>query len=166
MNVNIGGDATPDTLAWGSAPADVGTKIVGTLKFGSTTAAAATTFRNSIALGSADRTIQVDDNPNSTATTPRSRAAFPARRASSRPARGVLKLTGANTYSGHDDHRRRRFAGHDRRRAGFRRTASSALNGGVLQFLDTATFTRGLGTQRRGVPVGARRRRFFGRRVR
>ena len=46
MIVNIGGHATPDTLGLGLAPADVGTKIVGTLKFGSTSAAAATTFQN------------------------------------------------------------------------------------------------------------------------
>ena len=66
LTVNVGGQATPITLSWGSGSADVGTKIVGTLKFGSTSAAAATTFRNSIALGSVDRTIQVDDNVSST----------------------------------------------------------------------------------------------------
>ena len=57
MTVNIGsGD--------GTSPGDttVGTNIVGTLKFGSATAANVTTFQNAINLNGANRTIQVDDD--------------------------------------------------------------------------------------------------------
>ena len=56
-----------DTLAWGTAPADVGRSSWERSSSARPRAAAATTFQNSLALGGADRTIQVDDNPNTTA---------------------------------------------------------------------------------------------------
>jgi fibronectin-binding autotransporter adhesin len=59
MTVNVGGNATPDTLDWG-------TTIGGTLKLSSSSSAYATTFQNSLDLGGGDRTIRIDDNPNST----------------------------------------------------------------------------------------------------
>jgi autotransporter-associated beta strand protein len=62
MNVNIGGAGA--SVTWGTT---VGTNLVGTLKFGSTTAANVTTLQNPIALGTSTRTVQVDDNPYSTA---------------------------------------------------------------------------------------------------
>ncbi|MCC6124218.1 MAG: autotransporter-associated beta strand repeat-containing protein [Pirellulales bacterium] len=62
INVNVGGNATPTTLEWGAAPADVGGKIVGTLKLGTSTAGAVTTFQNGIDLKGGMRTIQVTDN--------------------------------------------------------------------------------------------------------
>ena len=46
------------TLSWDG-------QIQGPLKFGSLTATNMVDFQNGIALGSAVRTIQVDDNPNS-----------------------------------------------------------------------------------------------------
>ncbi|MCC6126681.1 MAG: autotransporter-associated beta strand repeat-containing protein [Pirellulales bacterium] len=64
MNVQIGGNA--NAVNWGNAPADVGSRIVGTLKFGSTTAGNVTTFENAINLNGGNRTIQVDDNASST----------------------------------------------------------------------------------------------------
>ena len=45
----------------------VGSQIVGTLKFSSSTAANVTTFRNAVNLSGANRTIQVDDNAASAA---------------------------------------------------------------------------------------------------
>ena len=60
MTINVGGHATPSTLTWGTT---VGTNIVGTLKFGSTTSQNVTTFRNPVNLNGANRTINVDDNP-------------------------------------------------------------------------------------------------------
>ena len=65
MNVRIGGNT--NAVDWGDAPADIGSKIVGTLKFGSTTANAVTTFENGINLNGAVRTIQADHNGGSTA---------------------------------------------------------------------------------------------------
>ena len=52
------------TLTWGTTQ---GSQIVGPLMFGSTTAANTTTFQNGINLNGAARTIQVIDNPDSTA---------------------------------------------------------------------------------------------------
>ncbi len=63
MTVNAGGNATPSTLVWGTT---VGSQIGGTLKLSSSSSAYTTTFQNSIDLGGGDRTIQIDDNPNST----------------------------------------------------------------------------------------------------
>jgi len=59
MTVRIGG--TTDAVSWGTT---VGTNIVGTLRFGSTTAGSSVTFENVIDLNAAERTIYVEDNPN------------------------------------------------------------------------------------------------------
>ena len=58
LTVNIGGG----TLTWG---AGVGSGLMGTLKFGSPSAANPVTFQNSLNLGGANRTIFVDDNASS-----------------------------------------------------------------------------------------------------
>lgn len=59
MTVNVGGNSTPTTLDWG-------TTIGGTLKLGSSSSAYTTTFQNGLDLGGGNRTIQIDDNANST----------------------------------------------------------------------------------------------------
>ena len=64
MTVNIGGHTTPDSLRWGTTS---GSHIMGTLKFGSSTSQNVTTFRNPVNLYGANRTINVDDNPASSA---------------------------------------------------------------------------------------------------
>ena len=62
--INVGGHSTPDTVAWGD---NVGSQLVGTLRLGSITCTNSVTFLNPIDLRGGARTIQVDDNPNSTA---------------------------------------------------------------------------------------------------
>ena len=62
LTVNIGGGSA--TLAWGTT---VGTQIVGTLSFESSRSTSAVTFLNPINLNGGARTIQVADNPSSTA---------------------------------------------------------------------------------------------------
>ena len=59
MRVNNG----TSTLTWNTT----GNNIKGTLMLGSTTSANVTTFQNGLNLNGANRTIQVTDNPNSTA---------------------------------------------------------------------------------------------------
>ncbi len=143
MTVNVGGHATPDTLSWGSAPGDVGTKIVGTLKFGSNSAAAATTFRNSIALGSVDRTIQVDDNPNSINDLAEISGAISGSGGIIKSGDGVLKLSGANGYNGTTS-----ISGGVLQAAigtGIPSGSFIDINGGMLQVL-AASFTRSLGS--------------------
>ena len=87
LTVNIGGSG--GTLVWGTS---VGTQIVGTLKFGSTRWASAVTFLNPIDLDGGVRTIDVADNPNSTADY----AALPAVISDS-VGGGLLAKTGAGT---------------------------------------------------------------------
>ena len=62
--VNIGGNATPTTLLWGT---NVGSQLVGTLRLCSPTCNNSVTFLNPIDLGGGARTLEVNDNPNSTA---------------------------------------------------------------------------------------------------
>ena len=59
LTVNIGGGSA---LTWGGG---VGSGLMGTLKFGSSSAANAVTFQNSLNLNGADRTVFVDDNTSS-----------------------------------------------------------------------------------------------------
>ena len=59
LSVTISNYATVD---WGNS---VGNSIMGTLKFGSTSSQNAVTFTNGINLNGNDRTIYVEDNPNS-----------------------------------------------------------------------------------------------------
>ena len=101
MTVNIGGALTQQV--WGAAAGN--DTIFGTLKFGSATANAETDFTNPINLNSAARTIQVDDNPFSTADFATISGAI----TSTTPASGALTKTGAgllvlsnpgNTFTG------------------------------------------------------------------
>ena len=62
LTVSVGGG--PGTLTWGTTP---GTNIVGTLSFGSSSSQNVTIFRNPVNLNGATRTINVDDNPASSA---------------------------------------------------------------------------------------------------
>jgi autotransporter-associated beta strand protein len=62
LSVNVGGQATPTTLAWGSGSADVGTKIVGPLMLNTSTAANSLTFQNGIDLNGGARSIVVGGN--------------------------------------------------------------------------------------------------------
>jgi fibronectin-binding autotransporter adhesin len=97
LTVNVGGGAA---LTWGSS---VGSQIVGTLKFGSTRAASSVDFQNSINLNGLSRTIQVDDNPNSTGDFSTLSGAISE---GSGPAgivktgAGMLRLAGSNSYTG------------------------------------------------------------------
>jgi autotransporter-associated beta strand protein len=95
MNVNIGGAS--GTVTWGTT---VGSNIVGTLKFGSTTAANVTTLANPVALGSSARTVQVDDNPYSTADYAVMSGVLSGTGGITKTGTGKLVLTGANTYTG------------------------------------------------------------------
>ncbi|HLA86298.1 MAG TPA: PEP-CTERM sorting domain-containing protein [Thermoguttaceae bacterium] len=61
MTVNVGNESA---LTWGTT---VGTHLVGTLKLNSSTSTNVVTFQNSINLGGGDRTVQVDDNADSSA---------------------------------------------------------------------------------------------------
>ena len=62
LSVNVGGQATPITLAWGSSAADVGTKIVGPLTLNVATAGNALTFQNGIDLAGGARSLVVGGN--------------------------------------------------------------------------------------------------------
>ena len=146
MVVNIGGHTTPDTLTWGSAPADVGTKLVGTLKFGSTSATAATTFRNSLALGSVDRTIAVDDNPNTDSDFAEISGSISGSAGIIKTGAGVLKLSGANTYGGTTAITGGVLQAGVGGASGIPSNSFININGGMLQVLDVANFTRSLGT--------------------
>jgi autotransporter-associated beta strand protein len=146
MTVNIGGQATPITLSWGSAPADVGTKLVGTLKFGSTSAVAATTFQNSIALGSVDGTIQVDHNPNSTSDIAEITGNISGSAGIIKTGVGALKLSGANVYGGTTTINGGVLLAGVGGATGIPSNSFININGGMLQVSDVATFTRSLGT--------------------
>ena len=97
LTVNIGGNATPSTLNWGTT---VGSQIVGTLKFGSTFAANLVDFRNGINLGSDVHTIQVDDNLLSSADSAQISGSLTGTGGITKTGPGLLKLMGVNTYTG------------------------------------------------------------------
>jgi autotransporter-associated beta strand protein len=63
--VNVGGSSA--ALQWSSSPSDIGSKILGTLRFNTSDSrcTARVAFQNPIDLNGADRTIFVDDNPAS-----------------------------------------------------------------------------------------------------
>ena len=143
MVVNIGGDSTPDTLTWGTT---VGSQIVGTLKFGSTSATAATTFENSINLGSTDGTIQVDDNPNATGDYAEITGSISGAGGIVKNGAGVLKLSGANSYTGNVTINGGVLQAGINGGTGIPTNNFLTINGGVLQVLDATSFTRSLGT--------------------
>jgi autotransporter-associated beta strand protein len=98
LTINIGGNATPTELAWGTT---VGSNIIGTLRFGSPTANAQTEFRNRIDLKGATRTIDVAAGAGGD-----SALLSGVIRTSTGPAgitktgAGTLVLSAANTYTG------------------------------------------------------------------
>jgi fibronectin-binding autotransporter adhesin len=95
LNVNVNGGTL---ISWGTT---VGTNLVGTLKLSSTAAANATTFQNAINLGSAARTVQVDDNPDSTADYAILSGVLSGTGPLVKTGSGTLRLTGAaNSYTG------------------------------------------------------------------
>ena len=124
----------------------MGTKIVGTLKFGSASAAAATTFQNSIALGSVDRTIQVDDNPNASGDVAEISGVISGSAGIVKSGAGALKLSGANGYTGTTTITGGVLQAGIGGGAGIPSNNFINLNGGVLQILDVTSFTRSLGT--------------------
>ena len=95
LTVNVFGDGR--TLAWGSS---VGTQIVGPLVFGSETAAYATTFINGINLGSAVRTIRVDDNPSTSSDYAQISGVITGTGGLAKTGPGILILSTTPTYSG------------------------------------------------------------------
>ena len=106
--VNIGNDA--HTLEWGSAPADVGGKIVGTLKFNSPSAGSSTTFQNGIDLKGGTRTINVDNNTSYSITNGPAKLDFAnvtgvitdstGGGTLVKTGKGLLVLSGQNTFTG------------------------------------------------------------------
>jgi len=96
MTVNIGGSSS--AVTWGTT---VGTNLVGTLKFGSTTAANVTTLVNPIALGTSTRTVNVDDNISTTADYAVMSGSITGTGGLTKTGAGKLYLSNAaNTYSG------------------------------------------------------------------
>ena len=97
MTIKINGGTS--SVTWGTAS----TNIAGTLIFGSFTAANSVTLQNGINLAGTTRTIQVDDNPNSTAD----RAVISGvitygsgTAGITKTGDGLLVLSGINTYNG------------------------------------------------------------------
>jgi autotransporter-associated beta strand protein len=144
LTVNIGGNATPNTLVWGTAPDDVGSNIVGPLRFGSTTSVKPVTFANPLDLSGADRTIHVNDNSSSTGDYAVLSGSISGSGGIVKAGNGLLKLTDTNDYSGTTT------IGGGQLQATFGVGIPIAnflrLDGGVLQFEGDASFTRGLGT--------------------
>ena len=93
LNVNIGGGTA---LTWGTS---AGSQIVGTLKLGSTSALSAVTFQNAIDLGGGYRTINVDDNPGSTADVATISAPSSGSGNLTKTGLGTLTLSGPNTFT-------------------------------------------------------------------
>jgi autotransporter-associated beta strand protein len=151
MTVNLYGDGR--AINWGSA---VGSNIVGTLKFGSSTANSVTTFQNGINLNcSVDgsnnpiaRTINVEDNPNSGNDVAVISGVIANGSATSRLTKtgpGTLVLTGLNTYgdgAGYDSGATQIDQGALQADfgAGYSINSGLILNGGVLQSNSAVTF--------------------------
>ncbi|MCC6123367.1 MAG: autotransporter-associated beta strand repeat-containing protein [Pirellulales bacterium] len=99
MTVNLGSGAS---LTWGTASA--ANTIVGTLKFGSATAANVTTFQNNVNLANGSRTIQVEDNTFKAGDYAIMSGVISSTAAASgsmtKTGTGMLILTGTNTYTG------------------------------------------------------------------
>jgi autotransporter-associated beta strand protein len=143
LAVNIGNNATPSTLDWGSSPDDIGSKIVGTLKFGSSTSTKVVTFRNPINLNGADRTIDVENNSASTSDYAEMSGSISGSAGIIKTGDGLLSLTGSNSYTGTTT-----ISGGQLQTnltTGILPSSFICLDGGVLQGSFTS-FTRSLGT--------------------
>ncbi len=97
MTVRVGNGTS--TLTWGTTK---GTNIVGTLKFGSLSAANSVHFQNGINLGGGDRTVQVDDNPFDSGDFATISGAISGTGSLTKTGLGTLYLSGSagNTYTG------------------------------------------------------------------
>jgi len=95
MTVNVGGGTA---LSWGTS----GNVIKGTLKLSSSTAAAVTTFQNAVNLNGGSRTVQVADNPDSSADWAVMSGVISGTGSLTKTGAGMLYLNGAsaNTYTG------------------------------------------------------------------
>ena len=97
MTVKI--NSGTSTITWGTSS----TNIAGTLKFGSSTAANTVTLQNGINLAGATRTIEVDDNPNSTADRAEISGVITYGSGTAgitKTGDGLLVLSATNTYNG------------------------------------------------------------------
>ena len=137
MRVNNG----TGTLTWG---APTGNNIKGTLMLSSPTSANVTTFQNGINLNGANRTIQVLDNPNSTADYAVISGAISGTSVGiTKTGNGLLSLTGTNTYTGTttiSGGRLQATIG-----TGIPTSSFLRLDGGVYQSNGSYTFSRSLG---------------------
>ena len=130
-------------FTWSSNPADIGSSILGTLKLSGSTAGAVTTFVNAINLNGVDRTIQVDDNPNSTADYAVMSGDITGTGGIVKTGSGLLRLNGTNNYSGTTT-----IVGGVLQAnigAGIPSGSYILLNNGLLQFNSTTSFTYALG---------------------
>ncbi len=141
MDVNVNGGAA---LTWGTS---IGSQIVGTLRLSSPTAAAVTTFHNSVNLNGANRTIFVDDNPDSTADYAVMSGAISGSAGITKTGNGMLSLTGNNSYDGPTT-----IGGGILQASlgtGLPSSSYLILDGGVLQ-TNASSFTRSLATTQNG----------------
>lgn len=100
LTVAIGGVGSPTALTWGSG-GFVGTGAVQNLVLNSTTALSAVDFRNAIDLGALARTINVLDNGNTGADYATMSGVLSGSGGGIvKIGSGILRLTGANTYTG------------------------------------------------------------------
>ena len=143
MVVRINGGTS--AVGWGNT---AGVNIAGVLKFGSATANAQVDFQNGINLNGADRTIQVEDNPNSSTDV----AMISGLIANGsgvvgivKTGDGLLKLTATNTYGNSNG-----SSGYTTitagalqadRGVGLSSNSVLVLNGGVLQSNSARTYT-------------------------
>lgn len=139
LTVRINGNT--NALTWGGT---IGTNIVGTLMLNSPTAGNVTNFQNRLNLNGADRTIQVDDNPNTTADYAIISGSISGTSVGIiKTGSGLLSLTGSNGYTGTTT-----FAGGILRATigtGIPSSSFLYFNGGALQFNNTSSFTYSLG---------------------
>jgi autotransporter-associated beta strand protein len=100
MTVSIGSSTSPVALTWGDSSSDIGSKVLGTLKLSSQSAAAKTTFKNALGMGAVFRTIQVDDNPNTTADWAEISGTITGSAGLKKTGDGLLYLSATNNFTG------------------------------------------------------------------